>query len=96
MKTKQAKQYTKVRYLKDAICRCPEVKLTYVNYREYSIIDLDDWKVLEHFKMLPKSYHAEWGGRYRNYQRIVGYRVSHEVKSIIDANRHIMDMGRYL
>lgn len=91
-----AKSYTKLRYFRDAIKRCPEVKLTYVSYTEYVVIGLDDWKALKFLDAVPKSYHAEWGGRYRKFQRIIGYRVGKEVKAIIDANRHLMDIGRYL
>lgn len=57
-----AKSYTKLRYLRDAIKRCPEVKLTYVPYTEYVVIGLDDWKALKLFDAIPKSYHAEWEG----------------------------------
>ena len=91
-----AKSYTKLRYFCDAIKRCPEVKLTYVPYTEYVVIGLDDWKALNFFNAIPKSYRAEWGGRYKRFQRIVGYRVSNEVAEIIKANCHLMEIGRYL
>lgn len=91
-----AKSYTKLRYFRDAIKRCPEVKLTYVPYTEYAVISLDDWKALNFFDAVPKSYHAEWGGRYKRFQRIVGYRVSNEVAEIIKANYHLMEIGMYL
>lgn len=89
--------YKKIDGFKKAVEKCPEAKLTYVDYLQYYVLPLEYWKVFELFGIKPKSTHPEWHRRQKGYCSIVGYRVSLEVESIVKANEQMLkDISKYL